>query len=232
MLLRQLFDAQSSTYTYLLWDSNTLESILIDPVVEQVDRDLGFIKELGLNLVYAVNTHCHADHITGSGEIKKRLPHVKSVIAKASEARADILLEEGDVVNVGQHQLKALFTPGHTNGCVTYYTPCNGGMAFTGDTLLIRGCGRTDFQQGSAPRLYDSVHEKIFTLPDETLVYPAHDYKGRTVSTVWEEKKWNPRLSKTKEEFVDIMANLNLPYPSMIDKAVPANLKCGIDEDD
>mmetsp|Transcript_24929 Transcript_24929/g.62823 ORF Transcript_24929/g.62823 Transcript_24929/m.62823 type:complete len:368 (-) Transcript_24929:244-1347(-) len=218
LLFRQLFDAQfgSSTYTYLLADAGTKEAVLIDPVLELVDRDLALIEQLGLKLKYAINTHCHADHITGTGEIKKRQPHVKSGIAKASGAKADIFYEHGDTISFGGHQLKVLATPGHTSGCICFYTTSAGGLAFTGDALLIRGCGRTDFQGGSAETLFQSVHEQLFTLPDATTVYPAHDYKGQTASSIGEEKAFNPRLSKSKAEFVDIMANLNLPYPKKI----------------
>eukprot|EP00193_Tetraselmis_chui_P014649 CAMPEP_0177776814 /NCGR_PEP_ID=MMETSP0491_2-20121128/14927_1 /TAXON_ID=63592 /ORGANISM="Tetraselmis chuii, Strain PLY429" /LENGTH=242 /DNA_ID=CAMNT_0019295657 /DNA_START=339 /DNA_END=1067 /DNA_ORIENTATION=+ len=230
VVFRQLFDAQfgSSTYTYILADAETKEAVLIDPVLELVDRDLTLIDQLGLKLLYAINTHCHADHITGTGAIKKRLTSVKSGIAKAAGAKADIFYEPNDVITVGSLELKVLATPGHTSGCVSYYTPAAGGMVFTGDALLIRGCGRTDFQQGSAETLYQSVHDQLFTLPDNTRVFPAHDYKGQTSSTIGEEKQYNPRLSKSVEEFVEIMANLKLAYPKQIDEALPANLVCGI----
>lgn len=227
LLFRQLFESVSSTYTYLLADTETKEAVLIDPVLETVDRDIKLIDELGLSLKIAVNTHCHADHITGTGLLKRRLFGVKSAISKHSGAAADILLSEGDIINFGKHCLNVRETPGHTDGCMTLVTG-DQTMAFTGDTLLIRGCGRTDFQQGCSKRLYKSVHEKIFTLPVHCLIYPAHDYKGQTVSTVDEEKKYNPRLTKTLEEFVVIMKNLNLPKPNKIDIAVPANLVCGL----
>mmetsp|Transcript_25136 Transcript_25136/g.44824 ORF Transcript_25136/g.44824 Transcript_25136/m.44824 type:complete len:167 (-) Transcript_25136:243-743(-) len=161
---------------------------------------------------------------------QKRQTSVRSGISKASGAKADILYEPGDVITVGSLELKVLPTPGHTSGCVSYYTAAAGGMVFTGDALLVRGCGRTDFQQGSSETLYKSVHEQLFTLPDDTTVFPAHDYKGRTSSTIGEEKQHNPRLSKSMEEFVQIMANLNLPYPKKIDEALPANLACGIQD--
>ncbi|XP_076135803.1 persulfide dioxygenase ETHE1, mitochondrial isoform X2 [Alosa pseudoharengus] len=227
MLFRQLFESVSSTYTYLLADTETKEAVLIDPVLETVDRDIKLIDELGLSLKIAVNTHCHADHITGTGLLKRRLFGVKSAISKHSGATADILLSEGDSVHFGKHCLNVRETPGHTDGCMTLVTG-DQTMAFTGDTLLIRGCGRTDFQQGCSKKLYKSVHEKIFTLPGHCLIYPAHDYKGQTMSTVDEEKKYNPRLTKTLEEFVDIMKNLNLTRPNKIDIAVPANLVCGL----
>jgi len=230
LVFRQFFDAQhgSSTYTYLLADPVTKEALLIDPVIELVDRDLDIIREMGLSLVLGINTHCHADHITGTGELKKRVPGMKSGISEAAGAKADVLYKPGDRVEVGSIKLEVRATPGHTNGCVSYYTEANGGMVFTGDAVMIRGCGRTDFQQGSAATLYKSVHEQIFTLPDSTKVYPAHDYKGRTSSTVGEEKAHNPRLSKSLDEFCEIMGNLNLPYPKKIDASLPANLMCGI----
>eukprot|EP00877_Chromochloris_zofingiensis_P012810 jgi/Chrzof1/7783/Cz02g36170.t1 len=230
MLFRQLYDAESSTYTYLLGDSISGEAVLIDPVLEQVDRDLQLVDELELHLTFAINTHCHADHITGTGKIKKARPDVKSVISKAAGAKADVLLQPNANITFGAHELLALATPGHTSGCMSLYTTSNGGMVFTGDTLLIRGCGRTDFQGGSAAMLYDSVHTKLFTLPDATLVYPAHDYKGRTGSSIGEEKRYNLRLTKPKEEFIKIMDNLGLPYPKKIDVAGPANLRCGLDD--
>lgn len=227
VLFRQLFESSSSTYTYLLADADSKDAVLIDPVLETVDRDIKLIDELGLKLTVAVNTHCHADHITGTGLLKKKVFGLKSAISKFSGATADILLSEGDNITFGKHCLTVRETPGHTDGCVTLVTE-DQSMAFTGDTLLIRGCGRTDFQQGCAKRLYASVHGKIFTLPDHCFIYPAHDYKGQTVSTVEEEKKYNPRLTKTLEEFVDIMNNLNLPKPKKIDISVPANLVCGL----
>ncbi|XP_055801374.1 persulfide dioxygenase ETHE1 homolog, mitochondrial-like [Solanum dulcamara] len=237
LLFRQLFDKESSTYTYLLADSlhPHKPALLIDPVDRTVDRDLALIKELGLKLIYAINTHVHADHVTGSGLIKTKFPHVKSVISKASNAKADLFVEPGDKIYFGSIFLEVRATPGHTVGCVTYVTGDGVNqpqprMAFTGDALLIRGCGRTDFQGGSSDKLYDSVHSQIFTLPKDTLVYPAHDYKGFTVSTVGEELLYNPRLTKDKETFKNIMQNLNLSYPKMIDIAVPSNMVCGLQE--
>ncbi|XP_039756983.1 persulfide dioxygenase ETHE1, mitochondrial [Pararge aegeria] len=224
---RQLFDTVSSTYTYLLGDMKTCEAVLIDPVLEHAERDAALIKELGFNLLYAMNTHMHADHITGTGKLKSLLPGTKSVIGKASGAQADMFLIDGDVVCFGCYKLLATATPGHTNGCLTYISH-EQGIAFTGDTLLIRGCGRTDFQEGSSETLYHSVHNKIFTLPENYTLYPAHDYKGQTATTVGEEKKYNPRLTKPLKKFIDIMDKFNLPYPKMIDKAVPANRVCGL----
>ncbi|KAM9722893.1 persulfide dioxygenase ETHE1, mitochondrial [Menidia menidia] len=227
LLFRQLFEKESSTYTYLLADKDTKEAVIIDPVLETIDRDLKLVQELGLKLIVAVNTHCHADHITSTGLMKKRLPGLKSAISKFSGASADIHLLEGDKIAFGRHCLVVRETPGHTDGCTTLVSG-DESMAFTGDALLIRGCGRTDFQQGCATRLYESVHQKIFTLPEECLIYPAHDYLGQMVSTVGEERKFNPRLTKSKEEFVDIMNNLNLRKPAKIDVSVPANLVCGL----
>ncbi|XP_071376450.1 persulfide dioxygenase ETHE1, mitochondrial [Centroberyx affinis] len=229
LFFRQLFESVSSTYTYLLADRETREAIIIDPVLETVDRDVKLIDELGLTLKLAVNTHCHADHITSTGLLKKRLVGLKSAISRFSGASADVLLSEGDKIAFGKHHVTVRETPGHTDGCVTLVTG-DQSMAFTGDALLIRGCGRTDFQQGCPKRLYESVHQKIFTLPNQCLIYPAHDYKGQTVSTVGEERRFNPRLTKNLEEFVDIMNNLNLPKPAKIDIAVPANLVCGLHE--
>lgn len=228
-LFRQLFDEKSWTYTYLLADLNSKEALLIDPVVEQVDRDIRLLTELGLKLVYAVNTHVHADHITGSGQLKKQVEGCKSVISAASQASADCHLLPGEVFGVGEVKLEARPTPGHTRGCMTYVWH-DQHKAFTGDALLIRSCGRTDFQQGDSELLYDSVHSQILSLPKDYQLYPAHDYKGLTVTTVAEELQYNPRLTKTKPEFVEIMKNLNLKYPKMIDKAVPANMVCGFSE--
>ena len=228
-IFRQLFDTSgSSTYTYLIADGPGGDAVLIDPVLEMVDRDLKLIDDLGVNLKYAVNTHCHADHVTGSGLIKSKRPGVKSVIAEASGAVADVKVRPGDRVAFGDLHLEVRATPGHTAGCLSYVFD---DMVFTGDALLIRGCGRTDFQGGSSETLYDSVHSQIFTLPDDTVVYPAHDYKGHRSSTVGEEKRLNPRLGKTKQEFVDIMANLGLAYPKKIDEALPKNMVCGVQDD-
>lgn len=230
LIFRQLFEPVSSTYTYLLADADTKEAVLIDPVLETANRDATLVKDLGLKMVYAANTHCHADHITGTGVLKKLLPGSKSVISKDSGAIADIHIQEGDHIKFGRYSLEVRSTPGHTDGCLTYVLN-DKSMAFTGDALLIRGCGRTDFQQGCPNTLYHSVHSKIFSLPDSCHLYPAHDYKGQTVTTVDEEKRLNPRLTKSEAEFVKIMNNLNLPKPGQIDIAVPANLKCGIQDD-
>ncbi|PKU76776.1 persulfide dioxygenase ETHE1 homolog, mitochondrial [Dendrobium catenatum] len=237
LLFRQLFEKESSTYTYLLADMGHPEkpAVLIDPVDKTVDRDLSLIRDLGVKLIYAMNTHVHADHVTGTGIIKVKVPGVQSVISKASNAKADHLIEQGDKINFGNLYLEVRATPGHTLGCVTYVTgdglnQPNPRLAFTGDAVLIRGCGRTDFQGGSSRQLYQSVHSQIFTLPKETLIYPAHDYKGFTVSTVGEEMLYNPRLTKDEETFKSIMENLKLAYPKMIDVAVPANMACGLQD--
>ncbi|KAK3261256.1 hypothetical protein CYMTET_29827 [Cymbomonas tetramitiformis] len=229
IIFRQLFDTSGScTYTYLLGDPGAKEAILIDPVLEMVERDLAVVDDLGLELKYVLNTHCHADHITGSGAIKNLRPTVKSMIAEASGARADIHLQPGETVHFGDRHIEARATPGHTDGCMTFVSRDNGGMAFTGDALLIRGCGRTDFQQGSAETLFDSVHSQIFSRASR-FAYPAM-ITGRHHSTVLEEKTFNPRLTKSKEEFRSIMQNLGLPYPEKIDAAVPANMACGIQD--
>lgn len=227
MGFQQLFDDDSSTYTYLLWDDASKDAVLVDPVDLQVDRDLEKVKELGLNLLYGLNTHAHADHITSTGLLKQKVPGFKSIISKASNAVADIHVTPGDRIQFGSRFLETRATPGHTAGCVSYVAD-DQSFVLTGDALLIQGCGRTDFQGGSAETLYDSVHSQLFTLSPETVVYPAHDYKGRFSSTIGEEKENNPRLSKPKEEFVEIMANLNLAYPKKIDTAVPANMRCGV----
>lgn len=237
LLFRQLFEKESSTYTYLLADVAHPDkpAVLVDPVDKTIDRDLTLIKELGLKLVYAMNTHVHADHVTGTGLIKNKVSGVKSLISKASGAKADVYVDAGEKIQIGNLFMEVRPTPGHTAGCVTYVTGEGPGqpyprMAFTGDALLIRGCGRTDFQGGDARQLYNSVHSQILSLPKETLLYPAHDYKGQTVTTVGEEALYNPRLSKDEETFKNIMDNLGLAYPKMFDVAVPANMVCGIQE--
>jgi len=225
-LFRQLFDNRTYTYTYILADTKTKEAVIIDPVLELVPRDAAVIEELGLKPLYGINTHVHADHVTGTGDLKKVFPNMKSVIAEVSKAKADLLVGQGDRIQFGKFNLECRNTPGHTDGCMTYVWH-DKKMAFTGDALLIRGCGRTDFQQGNSERLYESVHNQIFSLPPETLLYPGHDYTGQTVSTVAEEKMHNRRLTKSKSEFAKIMNNLNLPYPKEIDRALPANMVCG-----
>jgi sulfur dioxygenase len=233
LVFQQLFDTQgSSTYTYLLGCAKTKEAILIDPVLGNQDRDLEIISDLGLTLKFVLNTHCHADHVTSGSAIRKLHADVRTIIAGASGAAADIKIKDLDKIHFGEYFVEALSTPGHTDGCMTFvlYGPGDPQMAFTGDALLIRGCGRTDFQQGSAEVLYESVHKRIFTLPETTKLFPGHDYKGRSVTTVAEESKLNPRLTKTKEEFVDIMSKLGLPPPKLLDIAVPANMVCGVQD--
>jgi len=229
MGFKHLFDEDSSTHTYLIWDTNTKDAIIVDPVDIQIDRDLQEVEKLGLNLIYGVNTHCHADHITGTYLLKQRVEGLQSVISEASGAQADIHIYHGDRICFGHRYLEARATPGHTNGCMSYVAD-DMHFVLTGDALLIHGCGRTDFQGGSAELLYDSVYQQLFTLPRETLVYPGHDYMERTHSSIGAEMDNNPRLGehKTKEEFVEIMANLNLAMPRKIDIAVPANLRCGV----
>ena len=226
-MFRQLFDRESCTYTYLLADSVSKEAVLIDPVIELSERDASLVKELDLKLKYVINTHVHADHITGTGRLKKLVPGVKSVISANSGGEADVLVKDGDKILFGGHSLEVAETPGHTEGCVTFINK-GAGCAFTGDTLLIRGCGRTDFQGGSASTLYKSVWSKILSLPEHTVLYPAHDYKGQAATTVGEEKRFNPRLTKTEDQFVSLMANLNLAYPKKIDVSLPANMVCGL----
>jgi len=226
MIFRQLFDQDTWTYTYILADEETREGIIIDPVLEQVDRDLRFILELGIRLKYTIETHTHADHITSAAKIAQASGAQTVVGIRAGVECADIYLDEGDSLWFGRHEVKALATPGHTDGCTSYLV---GDQVFTGDALFIRGTGRTDFQQGSPERLYDSIIQKIFTLAPNTKIYPGHDYRGATVSTVEEEMKFNPRIKTgvTKEKFVEIMRELKLADPKKIHEAVPANRKCG-----
>ncbi len=232
LIFRQLFDSKSSTYTYLLADGESGEAILIDPVFEQVRRDVALLNELGLTLVHVLDTHCHADHITSAWLLKMRTGANIGISANAGVDNADMHLTHGDKVNFGTRFISVRETPGHTDGCITYVLD-NESMAFTGDCLLIRGCGRTDFQQGKARNMYQSVHTQIFTLPDDTLLYPAHDYRGLTVTSVKEEKAYNPRLGGKLDEndFEGFMYNLNLPHPNQIDIALPANLKSGKPDD-
>jgi sulfur dioxygenase len=227
MIFRQLFEPLSSTYTYLLASEETGRAILIDPVISAMERDLAELQKLGLTLAYTVDTHVHADHITAALELKKKVGSRIAVPANEQVPCADIQLEESKPFQLDDIFIHPLHTPGHTSGHFAYVVD---ERVFTGDALLIEGCGRTDFQQGNAEALYRSITEKLFTLPDDTLVYPAHDYKDRRVSTIAQEKKRNPRVGQNKslEEFKDIMANLNLPYPKFIDYAVPGNKRCGV----
>jgi len=225
MIFRQLFDSVSGTYTYLLASRRGGEALIIDPVIEKVERYLQLIKELDLRLVKAVDTHLHADHVTGLGALRDRT-HCITVMGEMSKADVvSMRLSDGDKLTIEGVALEAIYTPGHTDD--SYCFRMND-RVFTGDTLLIRGTGRTDFQNGDARAQYESIFNRLLKLPDETLVYPAHDYKGETVSTIGEEKAFNPRLQvKSIDEYVALMSNLNLPNPKMMDVAVPANMKVG-----
>jgi sulfur dioxygenase len=230
MIFRQLFDSVSGTYTYLIASRHGGEALIIDPVLEKVDRYLKLVEELDLRLVKAVDTHLHADHITGLGALRDRT-HCITVMGE--QTLADVVsmrVTEGDRVAIEGLSLDVLYTPGHTDDSYSFLM---GGRVFTGDTLLIRGTGRTDFQNGNPRQQYDSIFNKLLKLPDETLLYPAHDYKGDTVSTIGEEKRFNPRLRvQSVDEYVDIMNNLNLPNPKMMDVAVPANIHVGLHQDE
>jgi glyoxylase-like metal-dependent hydrolase (beta-lactamase superfamily II) len=227
MIFRQLFEPLSSTYTYLLGCEETGKAALIDPVIVAIERDLAEIHRLGLTLAYTLDTHIHADHITAALELKKRAGSQIAAPAYDRLACADIGMEEGNLFQVGGITLRPLHTPGHTDGHFAYLLD---DRVFTGDALLIEGCGRTDFQNGDADAMYRSVRYKLFSLPGDVLVYPAHDYKNRRVSSIAQEKERNPRLGgeRTLQEFKNIMANLNLPYPQFIDYAVPGNKLCGV----
>jgi sulfur dioxygenase len=228
---QQLFEPESFTYTYLLADSDTKEAILIDPVLETVNRDLKLINDLGFKLTTILETHVHADHITGAGKLRKATGAKVGVSVHAKLDCVDISLTDGMLIQFGSFKLKVLETPGHTNGCLSFHFKHDNQrqMLFSGDALLIRAAGRTDFQQGSSPLLYQSITQKMFTLPDDTLVYPAHDYNGVPFTTIGLEKRLNPRVGggKSQEEFVSIMANLKLAQPKKIHESVPANMKCG-----
>ena len=228
LVFRQLFDLQSSTYTYLLGDAASGEALIIDPVFENVRRDTALLRELGLCLVATLDTHVHADHVTGAWLLKSRCGSRIMLAEASAAANADRLLKQGDTVEFGSRHLEVRATPGHTSGCLSYLLD-DRSMVFTGDSLLIRGCGRTDFQQGSAALLYQSVHQQILSLPDDCLIYPGHDYRGLTVTSVAEEKRFNPRLGGdiNAADFAGYMNNLGLPHPKLMDQAVPANLRCG-----
>lgn len=230
IIFHQLFEAESSTYTYIIADKKTKEAAIIDPVLETVDRDIKLIDELGLKLIYALDTHIHADHITGAGELRKRLGVKTGVSFEAQISCVDIPLEDGQELLLGDKTIKVIATPGHTDTCLTYAFE---GMIFTGDALLIRTCGRTDFQQGDPEKLFSSVHDKLFILPDDTIIYPGHDYRGQTSSTIGAEKRYNSRLNQktSLSEFKKIMSELKLPNPKKIHEAVPANLACGAPKD-
>lgn len=226
MLFRQLFDKETSTYTYLIADPETREALLVDPVLEEVKRDHQLLNELNLNLKYCLETHIHADHITGTGQLRQTTGCLGVVPANAHAPCANRLIQSGEILQLGSVPVEAIATPGHTDSHMAYLV--NKTHLLTGDALLIRGCGRTDFQSGDAGTLYDSVTQYLFALPDKTLVYPGHDYQRYTVSTIGEEKQWNPRFSRrSRSQFIELMANLNLPKPKKIGEAVPANERCG-----
>ncbi|MBD2299622.1 MBL fold metallo-hydrolase [Nostoc sp. FACHB-190] len=226
MLFRQLFDSETSTYTYLIADLVTKTGILVDPVLEQVERDRQLLQELGITLKYCLETHIHADHITGTAKLREITGCLGIVPENAQAGCADRFMKDGEVIELGSLKVEAIATLGHTDSHNAYLV--NGTHLLTGDSLFIRGCGRTDFQSGNAGMMYDAVTQKLFTLPDETLVYPGHDYRGHTVSTIGEEKQLNPRFAgRNREEFIQLMANLNLPNPKKIMEAVPANQRCG-----
>ena len=230
MIFKQLFEADSSTYTYLIGCRESGEAVLIDPVLDTVERDLQVLQDLGLRLRATLETHVHADHLTGARRLKQRTGCRIACPAMLSLPCADLGIREGEPIVLGTLELHPLFTPGHTNHHHAYLMDTPGQkMLFTGDALLIESCGRTDFQSGNAADLYNSIHNKFFSLPDETLVYPAHDYEGRHISSIAQEKTRNPRLGRgrSKEDFVELMDALNLPYPRKIDFAVPGNEACG-----
>jgi glyoxylase-like metal-dependent hydrolase (beta-lactamase superfamily II)/rhodanese-related sulfurtransferase len=228
MIFRQLFDPQSSTYTYLLADAGTREAVMIDPVFEQARRDVALIEELGVRLRWTLETHVHADHVTGAWLLKEKLGSRIAVSEASGAEGADRYLKPDEKLSFGKRNLEARATPGHTGSCVTYVLD-DLSMAFTGDALLIRGCGRTDFQQGDPQTLFRSVRGRIFSLPEDCTLFPGHDYRGLTATSVGEEKLYNPRLAESilEQDFVGYMKHLGLPHPKQMDVAVPANLKCG-----
>src|SRR5262250_953008 len=230
MIFRQLFDSVSGTYTYLLASRRGGEALIIDPVIERVDRYLQLTRELDVKLVKAVDTHLHADHITGLGALRDRTQCITVMGERSQVDVVSMRVADGDRLQVEGIDLEVLYTPGHTDDSYSYRMA---DRVFTGDTLLIRGTGRTDFQNGDARAQYDSIFGRLLRLPDETLVYPAHDYKGETASTIGEEKAFNPRLQvKSVDEYVDLMNNLHLPNPKMMDVAVPANMKVGLAQEE
>jgi glyoxylase-like metal-dependent hydrolase (beta-lactamase superfamily II)/rhodanese-related sulfurtransferase len=230
MIFRQLFDSVSGTYSYLLASRAGGEALILDPVLEKVDRYSQLLRELDLRLVKAVDTHLHADHVTGLGELRDRT-HCVTIMGEQSKADVVAMrVSDGDKVMIEGLSLDVLYTPGHTDDSYSYLM---GDRVFTGDTLLIRGTGRTDFQNGSARAQYESIFGRLLKLPDETMVFPAHDYKGDTVSTIGEEKRFNPRLQvRSVDEYVELMGNLNLPNPKLMDVVVPANMHVGLHQDD
>jgi glyoxylase-like metal-dependent hydrolase (beta-lactamase superfamily II)/rhodanese-related sulfurtransferase len=230
MIFRQLFDSVSGTYSYLLASRPGGEALILDPVLEKADRYCKLLQELNLRLVKAVDTHLHADHVTGLGELRDR---TQCITIMGEQSKADVVsmrVSDGDKVTIEGLALDVMYTPGHTDDSYSYLM---GDRVFTGDTLLIRGTGRTDFQNGSARAQYDSIFNRLLKLPEETLVYPAHDYKGDTVSTIGEEKRYNPRLQvKSIDDYVELMGNLNLPNPKLMDVVIPANMHVGLHQDE
>jgi len=229
MIFRQLFDSVSGTYSYLLASRAGGEALILDPVLEKVDRYCQLLRELDLKLVKAVDTHLHADHVTGLGELRDRT-HCVTIMGEQSKADVVAMrVSEGDKITIEGLSLDVIYTPGHTDDSYSYLM---GDRVFTGDTLLIRGTGRTDFQNGSARAQYDSIFNRLLKLPDETLVYPAHDYKGDTVSTIGEERRYNPRLQvRSVDAYIELMGNLKLPNPKMMDVAIPANMHVGLHQE-
>lgn len=230
MLFRQLFEPQSSAYTYLIASEESREAVLVDPVLETVERDLQILADLELALRFTVETHIHADHVTSASRLRERTGCKCAVPEKSGAAHVDLEVREGEPIRFGSLELQPLYTPGHTDDHHAYFLDVPGAARlFTGDALLIDGCGRTDFQNGDAATLYRSVHDKLFALPNDTLVYPGHDYQQRHVSSIGQERARNPRLGggKTLDEFIAIMGSLNLPRPAKMDIAVPANRECG-----
>ena len=230
MIFRQLFDSVSGTYSYLLASRAGGEALILDPVLEKADRYCQLLRELDLRLVKAVDTHLHADHVTGLGELRDR---TQCITIMGEQSKADVVsmrVSDGDKVMIEGLSLDVMYTPGHTDDSYSYLM---GDRVFTGDTLLIRGTGRTDFQNGSSRAQYESIFNRLLKLPDETLVFPAHDYKGDTVSTIGEERRYNPRLQvRSVDEYIELMANLKLPNPKMMDVAVPANMHVGLHQED
>ncbi|MCK4493139.1 MAG: MBL fold metallo-hydrolase [Methylococcales bacterium] len=230
MIFKQLFDEATWTYTYLIADSKTKEAVIIDPVNTQLNIYLDLLESEGLTLKYSLESHVHADHITAGGLLRQKTGTKTAVSGLCGAETADIQIEDGDVFEFGNEFLKVIATPGHTPGSISFLWR---DRLLSGDSLFIGGCGRTDFQGGDAGALYDAITQRLFTLPNETLVYPGHDYQGRWVSSIEQEKTSNPRLTgKSRDEFVEIMDNLNLPHPKLINEAVPANRYCGLDADE
>jgi glyoxylase-like metal-dependent hydrolase (beta-lactamase superfamily II) len=230
MLFRQLFEPQSSTYTYLVACEESGEAVLIDPVLETVERDVQLLGELELSLRFTVETHIHADHVTGASSLRELTGCRCAIPDQSGAEHVDVAVREGEPIRIGSLELQPLYTPGHTDDHHSYFLDGSGvGRLFTGDALLIDGCGRTDFQNGDSATLYRSVHGKLFSLPGDTLIYPGHDYQQRHVSSVGQERERNPRLGggRTLDEFVAIMAGLDLPRPKKMELAVPANRACG-----